>query len=95
MKQYYFYIMSSATRVIYIGVTDNLERRVYEHKTKLVKGFSSRYNTHKLVYFEQTSDVIVAIEREKQLKGWDRAKKVALIIRDNPSWSDLSLTWSG
>ena len=93
MKQYYVYIMSSATRVIYTGVTNNLERRVYQHKSRLVKGFSAKYNTHKLVYFEQTNDVRVAIEREKELKGWNRAKKLALINQLNPTWVDLSLSW--
>lgn len=90
MQQYYVYIMASATRVIYVGVTNNLERRVYEHKSKAFKGFSATYNTNKLVHFEETNDVRDAIEREKRLKGWDRAKKLALISQDNPSWSDLS-----
>ena len=95
MHQYYVYIMSSATRVIYIGMTNNLERRVYEHKNKVNPGFTANYNANRLVYFELTSDVTVAIEREKQLKSWNRAKKIALIMKDNPSWSDLSRDWYG
>jgi putative endonuclease len=85
--------MSSATHRIYIGVTNNLERRVYEHKNKLIPGFTAQYNMTELVYFEQTPDVRSAIEREKQLKGWLRVKKIALITEDNPDWNDLSLTW--
>ena len=95
MNQYYVYIMSSTTRVIYVAGTNELERRVFEHKNKLKPGFTARYNVNKLVHFEQTTEVIVAIEREKQLKGWDRAKKVTLIEQDNPSWTDLSREWYG
>ncbi len=93
MKQYNVYIMSSANRVLYIGVTNNLERRVFEHKNKQVEGFTAKYNVSNLVYFEQTTDVRAAIEREKQLKGWVRAKKIALIQELNPHWNDLSLAW--
>ena len=95
MHQYYAYIMCSTSKVMYVGVTRDLERRVYEHKNILVPGFTARYNVHKLVYFEQTSDATAAIEREKQLKGWARAKKSALIVKDNPNWSDLSRDWYG
>ena len=89
--QYYVYIMASATNVtIYIGVTSRLIRRVYEHKNHLdPNSFTSKYNVHKLVYFEQTTDVKVALEREKQLKGWRRSKKNALIEKMNPQWKDL------
>lgn len=87
--------MSSATRVIYVGVTNKLEHRVYGHKNKLTPGFTAQYNVNKLVYFEQTNEVMVVIEREKQLKGWDRAKKVALIVKDNPGRLDLSRDWYG
>ena len=89
--QYYVYIMASATNVtIYIGVTSHLIRRVYEHKNHLdPNSFTSKYNVHKLVYFEQTTDVKVALEREKQLKGWRRSKKNALIEKMNPQWKDL------
>jgi len=93
MKQYYVYIMSSKSRKLYTGVTDNLERRVYEHKNKLLPGFSKRYNISRLVYCETCPDVRAAISREKQIKGWLRAKKVALIESVNPAWDDLSSGW--
>ena len=76
-------------KVIYIGVTNNLERRIYEHKEKLIDGFTKKYNVYKLVYFEDTSDVLSAIEREKQLKKWSRQKKINLIEKMNPKWKDL------
>ena len=91
MDQYYVYILTNwNNKVIYIGVTNDLARRVYEHKNKLVKGFTSRYNVNKLVYFEYTSDVKAAIEREKQLKGWIRKRKNELVEQVNPQWNDLS-----
>jgi putative endonuclease len=90
MKTYSVYIMASSSGVLYIGVTNDLERRVLEHKNKLVPGFSSRYNTQKLVYFEFFGDVRAAIAREKELKGWLRKRKVALIESANPHWNDLS-----
>lgn len=93
MKKYYVYIMASRSRVIYTGVTNNLERRVYEHKNKLVEGFTSKYNVTRLVYFEETNDVHAALNREKQIKGWLRARKTALIESVNPQWKDLSLEW--
>ena len=93
MKQYFVYIMSNRTHTLYIGVTNDLERRVYEHKHKLVPGFTSRYAIDRLIYFEESSDIRAAIEREKQLKGWLRAKKVALIESINPKWQDLSRGW--
>ena len=88
---YYVYILANATgTTIYIGVTRDLVRRVYEHKHKLdSNSFTAKYDVHKLVYFESTSDVRAAIEREKQLKGWRRAKKNALIETMNPEWKDL------
>ncbi len=79
--------------MLYIGVTGNLSRRLYEHRNHLVDGFSSKYNTHKLVYFEETNDVNSAISREKQLKGWTRKKKNDLIEKVNPEWKDLSANW--
>ena len=79
VKQYYVYIMTNKSRTPYTGITNNLERRVYEHKHKLVAGFTEKYNITRLVYFEATEDVNTAIEREKQIKGWLRAKKIALI----------------
>ncbi|MBI5739158.1 MAG: GIY-YIG nuclease family protein [Nitrospirae bacterium] len=93
MKQYYVYIMTNRSKTLYTGVTNNLERRVYEHKNKLVAGFTSKYNIDRLVYFEATQDINSAIAREKQLKGWLRAKKVALIEASNPEWQDLSSEW--
>jgi len=93
MKQYYVYMMSSPTRTLYIGVTNDLQRRVYEHKQKKVPGFTNRYNLTQLLYYETTGDVRDAIAREKQLKGWLRAKKVALIETINLEWDDLSASW--
>ena len=91
---YYVYILSNWNdSVLYIGVTGDLQRRLYAHKNHLVKGFSNKYNTHKLVYYEYTGDVRVALDREKQLKGWTRAKKNALINKMNPAWRDLSDDW--
>ena len=75
MKQYYVYIMTNRSRTLYTGVTNELERRVYEHRNHLVPGFTSKYNITRLVYFEDTPDVLSAIAREKQIKGWLRAKK--------------------
>lgn len=77
----------------YTGMTSDLERRVYEHRQKLLDGFTSRYNVRHLVYFETTSDVHAAIEREKQVKDWRRAKKIALIESMNPDWRDLADRW--
>lgn len=90
MKQYCVYILSSKTRVLYIGVTGNLPRRMWEHKNEVVDGFSKKYNCKNLVYFEQAENVMSALEREKQLKKWNRKKKIDLIEKDNPDWSDLS-----
>jgi len=93
MNMYFVYILSSFTRTIYIGVTNNIERRLYEHKQKLIKGFTSKYNVSSLVYFESFSDINAAIAREKEIKKWRREKKVALIESTNPDWEDLSLLW--
>ena len=92
-KEYYVYIMTNKSRTLYIGVTNDLMRRVYEHKNKLVKGFTKNYNIQFLVYYESTSSIYSAIEREKQIKGWLRAKKIALIDSMNPEWKDLSEEW--
>jgi putative endonuclease len=92
-RSYYVYIVASRTRVLYVGVTNDLARRVWEHKEKLTPGFTSKYNVNRLVYYEETSDVKAAIAREKQIKGWLRAKKVALIEGMNPGWADLSDGW--
>jgi putative endonuclease len=90
MFYYYIYILASKKNgVLYIGVTNNLLRRVYEHKHNLCKGFTRQYNVHKLVYFEQTDDVYAAIQREKQLKKWKREWKISLIEEFNHEWNDL------
>ena len=88
------YIMANRSRTLYTGVTGDLERRVYQHKHKLISGFTTRYDMDCLVYYEETSDVHAAIAREKQIKGWLRAKKIALIESLNPGWFDLSAGWS-
>ncbi|CAG0990443.1 hypothetical protein ANRL3_02740 [Anaerolineae bacterium] len=93
MKNYYIYIMANPSRTLYTGVTNDLERRVYQHKHKLTSGFTSKYNIDHLVYFEVFSDIREAIAREKQIKGWLRAKKIALIESINPKWADLSADW--
>ena len=91
---YCVYILTNkSNRVMYIGVTNNLERRIYEHKQELVEGFTKRYHVNKLVYFETTTDVRSAIEHEKQLKGWLRSRKNALVESMNPEWRDLSEDW--
>lgn len=87
------YIMANRNDRIYTGVTNDLERRVYEHKQKLKASFTSRYNMNKLVYHEETNDISVAITREKQIKGWRRVKKVTLIETHNPEWDDLAEEW--
>jgi putative endonuclease len=87
-------MMSSWTRVLYVGVTNDLERRVQEHQQRLQTGsFTSRYNVTRLVSYEETGDVREAIAREKQIKGLTRVKKVVLIERENPAWDDLSAQW--
>ena len=91
--QYYVYIVTNRSRTLYTGVTSDLERRIYEHKGRLVAGFTAKYRIEQLVYFEVTQDVHAAIAREKQIKGWLRAKKVALIESVNPEWKDLSVGW--
>jgi len=91
---YYIYFLSNNTNsVLYIGVSNNLQRRLYEHKNGFVEGFTKRYHTHRLIYFEQTNSIEVAIRREKQLKGWARKRKNQLVEQVNPKWSDLSLHW--
>ena len=90
MKSYYVYILANNGKMLYTGVTSNLEKRVYEHKHHLVNGYSKKYNINKLVYFEETKDVHAAIEREKQIKGCLRQKKIALIESVNPEWRDLA-----
>jgi len=96
MKTYYVYIITNKwNTTLYIGMTNDLQKRMYEHKQKFVEGFSKKYNLNKLLYFEETSDVRIAIEREKQLKKWRRNKKIALIKKMNPKFEDLSEEWFG
>lgn len=90
---YYTYILASDSGTLYIGVTNNLERRISEHQQKIAEGFTKKYNCNKLVYYEHYTDVRTAIERETQLKKWRREKKEHLIAARNPTWSDLSAEW--
>ena len=85
--------MTNRSKTLYTGVTNDLMRRVYEHKNKLIKGFTRKYNIRKLVYYETTDAIQAAIAREKQIKGWLRRKKIALIESVNPQWEDLSEGW--
>jgi putative endonuclease len=90
-KHYYVYLLTNwNNKVMYVGITNDLVRRLYEHKNKLVSGFTKKYNVHKLVYFEETSDVISALAREKEIKKWRREKKNKLVLSVNPGWNDLS-----
>jgi putative endonuclease len=88
-ESYVYLLANKHNNVLYTGVTNDLIRRVYEHKNKLVAGFTQKYNVDRLVYFEVCSGIIVAIEREKQIKGWSRKKKQDLINSLNPEWDDL------
>jgi putative endonuclease len=90
---YFTYIVASRSRTLYIGMTNNLEKRVFQHKWKEHEGFSAQYNCDRLVWFERYQDVQHAIAREKQLKGWRRSKKIALIESANSAWVDLSREW--
>ena len=92
-REYHFYVymmQSSSRRALYIGMTNNLRRRVFQHKTHAFEGFTDQYNAERLVYYERSDDVRTAINREKQLKGWRREKKIWLIERMNPGWKDLA-----
>ncbi len=93
MRNYYVCMMASRGRTLYIGVTSDLTRRVYEHMRKVTEGFTKKYSVNKLVFYETTTDVEAAIAREKQLKAWRRSKKVTLVESDNPEWKDLALHW--
>ena len=95
VNQYYVYIMSSHRGTLYIGVTNDLVRQAYEHRHKLVDGFTKKYNVSKLVYYEVTEEIESAIVREKQIKGWLRRKKVALVESSNPYRVDLAEAWDG
>jgi putative endonuclease len=90
---YSVYIIASESRVLYIGMTNDLGRRVHEHKNDFTEGFSKNYRCNRLVYYESFDDVNKAIDREKQLKRWNRAKKAWLIERRNPTWEDLAAEW--
>ena len=93
-KNYYVYILASKRNgTLYIGVTSNLAKRIFEHKNNLIVGFTSQYAVHRLVYYEQTEDVYSAIGREKQLKKWNRKWKLEIIEKVNPNWNDLSNDW--
>jgi len=93
MKEYYVYIMANSVHMTYVGVTNDLIRRVYEHKIGIIGGYTKKYHMNKLVFFESGSDVRCAILREKQLKGWTRTRKIQLIESINPEWNDLSEDW--
>ena len=91
---YYVYILASGKNgTLYIGITNDLMRRLYEHKNSLIKGFTNKYKVNNLVYFEETNDISEAIKREKQLKKWNRQWKIELIEKDNPNWEDLAKEW--
>ena len=93
MKTFHVYILASRSRVLYIGVTSDLMARLHQHRTHAVPGFTTRYRVTRLVHLEETGDAHAAIAREKQLKGWRRSKKIALIEAENPSWEDLAAGW--
>ena len=93
MKQYYVYILSSLSGTLYMGITNDLKRRVYQHKHKLIEGFTSKYDVTRLVHYEVTDSVQAAIAREKEIKAWRRSKKIDLIKSSNPTWQDLSDGW--
>ena len=92
-SDYFVYILANGSRMLYVGVTNDLEGRMREHRGKQVPGYTRQYNISRLVYFETTPNVNAAIAREKQLKGWTRAKKLALIETSNPKWADLGEEW--
>lgn len=92
-KKYWTYIVASRTGTLYIGMTNNLYVRVMQHKSGEIEGFSSKYRCNRLVYWESFDDVLKAIDREKQLKGWRRAKKIVLIEFNNPRWEDWAEKW--
>jgi putative endonuclease len=90
---YYTYIVASRSHTFYVGMTSDIEARIWQHKNGAFEGFSKQYNCNRLVWFERHDDVLVAIAREKQLKGWRREKKIWLIEKENPAWVDLSEVW--
>jgi putative endonuclease len=90
MRSFYVYILSNASRTLYVGVTNDLVRRTWEHKQGAVPGFAAKYHVTRLVWFEETINIAAAIAREKQIKSWVRAKKVALVSATNPKWRDIA-----
>src|SRR4030043_2020451 len=92
-KQYYVYIMTNKSGTLYTGMTNNIKKRVYDHKNKLIPGFTEKYNINRLVYYETFDDVYSAIAREKTIKGWLRKKKIELIQKTNSDWKDLAKDW--
>jgi putative endonuclease len=92
-KHFFVYILSSKSRTLYIGMTSDIERRIHQHKTKALGGFTARYNINRLVHYEELGTATEAIEREKMLKDWRRELKVELIESTNPAWDDLSADW--
>jgi putative endonuclease len=93
VRSFYVYILANRSRTLYVGVTHDLEHRVRQHKAGVGSTFTTRYHITRLVYYESFTDVRQAIEWEKRIKGWDRAKKVALILERNPQWLDLAADW--
>ena len=91
-QQYYVYMLASKTR-LYVGMTNDRERRLQEHRTKAVEGFTSRYNIDRLVWYEVTNSAVDAVAREREIKGWRREKMVELIEAENPNWTDLAMDW--
>ncbi len=93
MRKFWTYIVASESGTLYVGVTNNIDRRASEHKSKIIEGFTSKYDCNRLVWYEQWSGPRQAIRREKQIKGWTRAKKIELIEQSNARWADLAETW--
>jgi putative endonuclease len=94
-QQFYVYILASRSRTLYVGVTNDLRRRLWEHREGIASAFTSRYKVFRLVWFQATPDVRAAISWEKRIKGWRRSKKIALIEATNPTWEDLGAKWFG
>jgi putative endonuclease len=93
VKSYYVYILTNRSKTLYTGFTSNLEQRIWQHKNHVFGGFTDRYDIDTLVYYETYSTVQRAIAREKEIKGWTRARKMQLIVSENPGWRDLSEDW--
>lgn len=94
-REYFVYLLASRSGVLYVGMTNDLQRRVWEHRNGMIDGFTKRYRVYRLVWFESGGDVVSVIEREKQIKAWRREKKIALIEANNPAWDDLAEDWFG